>query len=205
MAADRKGRRWLAAAAVTAGVHLAVFLGLVVGTPRGRIEAQAPVFQVSLERTRPPTPPPKVAAAPRPSAPSPIQLHQPPAVAPNAPSSGLPAGPAPAAPAPATPPSTLPSTPSAKLKLDCLHMGPAARRGVYGREDCEVQKFADPGWRNKQFAIPANPAWDAQVAGRMTKHQPLPPEKPNRNDCANSNLGLGCTDDMLIPLVKKPF
>ena len=84
-------------------------------------------------------------------------------------------------------------------------MGPAARRGVYGREDCEVQKFADPGWRNKQFDIPANPAWDAEVANRMRTHQPLPPERPNRNDCAGGNLGLGCTEDMLIPLAKKKF
>jgi hypothetical protein len=133
-----------------------------------------------------------------------LQLHQPPTVTSNAPSSGLPAGPAVVAPAAPAPPAPTPA-PTAKLKLDCLHMGPAARRGVYGREDCEVQKFARPEWRSQQFEIPANPAWDAEVASRMRKHEPLSPEKPNRNDCAGSNLGLGCTEDMLVPLAKRKF
>jgi hypothetical protein len=205
MAAERRGRRWLTAIGVTLAAHLLVFAGLVVGTPKWRPIVQTPIFQVSLERERPVPAPPKVAAAARPAAPSPVQVHQPPAVMPNAPIGILPAGPAAAAPIAPTPPIPAPVAPTAKLKLDCLHMGPAARRGVYGREDCEVQRFAKVPGADQVHVVPSNPAWDAQIANRMRKHEPLPPEKPFRGDCANSNLGMGCPGDMLIPLTKKAF
>jgi hypothetical protein len=201
-------RRWLAAGIVSAIVHIGVFLGLALTTPRGAPTAQAPVFEVSLERSRPAPPPPKVNPLPRPAVSSPVQVHQPPATIPGAPTSGLPvASPGPASPSP-TAPLQASAPPNPKLKLGCLHMGPAARGRVYGKEDCEVQRYAKiPGSSTTDpvFATPSNPAWDAQIAKQMRVHQPLPPEPPNRNDCANSNLGLGCTDQTLIPVIKRKF
>jgi hypothetical protein len=204
---DRQ-RRWLAAGIVSAAVHIGVFLGLALTTPRGGMRAEPPVFEVSLERSHAVPPEPKVAANQRP-APSPLQVHQPPAVAPSAPSSGLaapPPGPAPARPAAIA--NAPPAPPAPKLKLDCLHLGPTARKGGAASQDCEVQKLAKiPGSSRTDpvFATAANPAWDAEVAERMRKHQALPREQPNSIDCPNSNLGLGCTDEALIPLVKQKF
>jgi hypothetical protein len=91
------------------------------------------------------------------------------------------------------------------LKLDCLNLGPAARTSAFSREDCEVRKYKKLAEGQAGYGVAENPAWEAAIAAKQSVHRPLAPEKPFRNDCANSNLGLGCTDGMLVPLVKRKF
>jgi hypothetical protein len=198
-------RRWAVAALVSLAAHGLVFLGLSL-TPRdGPPEPSLPVM-VTLERAT--RSPPKKAIPTELRAPAnPFQVHQPPQQAVSLPNSGLaPSAPsttgAPATPGPATPQQAVAPP---KLKLDCLNMGPAARTGVYGREDCEARTYRKLAQGERGYDVPENPAWDAAIAARQSVHRPLPAEKPFRNDCANSNLGLGCTDGMLVPLVKRKF
>ncbi|MDB5453845.1 MAG: hypothetical protein JWO33_2423 [Caulobacteraceae bacterium] len=200
-------RRWLAAALVTLLVHGLVLFGLS-RTPRGGTPVEPAIVEISLAPLQPRSPP-AAPVAPHPVS-QPLRLHQPPSLSGPVEASGFQVG----APSTGDPDSASPSPPQAapasatqpKLKLDCLHMGPAARLCAYGREDCEVQRYARAkGIDGSVTDIPANPAWDAQIAKQMRVHQPLKPEQPNRNDCANSNLGLGCTDSMLVPLVKRKF
>ncbi|HET9159155.1 MAG TPA: hypothetical protein VFN88_00955, partial [Caulobacteraceae bacterium] len=98
-----------------------------------------------------------------------------------------------------------PPSANPKLKLDCLHMGPRARTGVYGREDCEVQKFAKVPGSNEVFKPPVNAAWDAQIAKQMRIHEPLPRGQEPRMDCPGANLGLGCSDEALSYSTKRKF
>jgi hypothetical protein len=39
----------------------------------------------------------------------------------------------------------------------------------------------------------------------MQKHNPLPPPQPQLGNCANQNLGFGCTDEVLMPMIKRKF
>jgi hypothetical protein len=202
-------RRWIAAGLVSLGAHALVFLGLSL-TPRDGPPAPSPPVLITLERLERPPTATRPAPAPTRSSPGPLQLHQPSAPSTSIPSSGLGAG-APSAPTASGAsgsPSTGPPQPAAAvppLKLDCLHLGPAARAGVFGREDCEARRYYKPDEGAGGYAVPANPEWEAALARQQSKHRPLPPEKPFRNTCANSNLGLGCPDETLWTLGKRKF
>jgi hypothetical protein len=205
---DRRNlrRRWITAAVVSLAAHGLVFLGLSL-TPREGPPAPAlPVF-ITLERLQPqktvkPTPSPARAASER------LQLHQPPAQPASVAPSGLtPAPPAPssAARVPVAPGPPQQATAAPPLKLDCMDLGPAARASAFGREDCQQRRFPKLAKGDGTYEVPDNPQWEAQIARQQSVHRPLPPEKPFKNDCANSNLGLGCTEGMLWSLGKKKF
>lgn len=199
-------RRWVVASTITLVVHGLVFLGLA-RTPQVGLMLEPASVDVTLERLHPPQPVTPPRPAERPVTPSPLPLHQPPSDVASVQGNPLPAGPmavVTGAVANAAEPGTAP-TPALKLKLDCLTLGPPGRSGANSQPDCKPQRFAKLNSDNPAMAVPANPAWDAQIAKQMQVHQPLPPERPNRNDCAGGNLGLGCTEDMLIPLVKRKF
>ena len=85
--------------------------------------------------------------------------------------------------------------------MDCLDLGPSARR----QQNCDPRKFPKLAKGDGTYEIPENAQYEAQIARQQSVHRPLPPEKPFRNDCANSNLGLGCTEGMLWSLGKKKF
>jgi hypothetical protein len=202
-------RRWIAAGLVSLAAHALVFLGLSM-TPREGPPAPTPPVLITLERLERPTPPkarPTTSSAPPNPRPNPFRLHQPPAAPTAVSNSGLSPGASSAPPAPGAPSAAPPQQAATvpPLKLDCLHLGPAARTGVFGREDCEARRYQKLANGDGGYAIPENPEWEAQISRQQSKHRPLPPEKPSRNDCANSNLGLGCTDGMLVPLVKRKF
>jgi hypothetical protein len=197
--------RWIAAGLVSLAAHGLVFLGLS-RTPRdGPPEPPLPVL-ITLERLER-APPAKAVAPAQQTVRQTFQVHQPPAQPTNVAGSGLSPGAPAAAPGPSAPSPSAPqqATAAPPLKLDCLHLGPAARAGAFGREDCERRRYKKLAEGDGGGGIPENPAWEAEIAARMAKHRPVRPEKPFRNDCANSNLGLGCTDEMLIPLAKRKF
>lgn len=199
--------RWIAAGLVTLAVHGLVFLGLSQ-TPRGGQVALPPLVEITLSRLeRTPTPPaPPVKGHAPISSPTPIRIHEPPTVVEGAEPSGF--TPGPPAPPTAQPGPPQPGPPAAeppKLKLDCLPRTPGSKRG-FGQLNCEPQRYAKSGNGDEaEVGVPANVVWDAQIADRMRKHEGLRPDPPFKNDCENSNLGLGCTGDMLIPLAKKKF
>jgi hypothetical protein len=198
--------RWLAAGLVSLGAHLLVFLGLSL-TPRDGPPPPAPPVLITLERLERPPSAMRPEPAPTRSAPNALRLHQPAAPSISTPSSGLSAGPPSAAAAPGAPTAAPPRQAAAvpPLKLDCLHLGPAARGGAFAREDCEAGRYYKPAEGAGGYAVAENPEWEAALARQQSKHRPLPPEKPFRNTCANSNLGLGCTDDTLWTIGKRKF
>jgi hypothetical protein len=203
----RSQTRWAYATLITLAVHGLVFLGLSRTPSRGP-PAEPPIVEITLAapETRRTPPPPTTRSAERSRA-APLQLHQPPSLTGPVQGSGFQVGtptPGPAPNVPGPPQAVAPAAPA--LKLDCLNLSPAARRSVYGRVDCQPQRYAKlKGADDSVTDIPANAAWDAQIARQMQKHNPLPPPQPQLGNCDNQNLGFGCTGEALIPLVKRKF
>lgn len=204
-----KRRRWMIAGAVSAAAHVALFL--ILNRPaRFETPPPPPPIEITLERRAPPEPPPDQATqlAPRravsrsfqrPAEAPPAQVQPSPFAA-----GGGTGAPAAGAPAAGAAPSNGPVWGKGPLTLDCIERGPGPRTS-YGREACEPRRFATPGGDGAPGRDPVDGAWAAAAAAKEARRRPLPPEQPNRNACANANLGLGCTEDMLIPLVKRKF
>lgn len=198
-------RRWMAAALISALAHVIVLWAMMQtkeAPPRERLQVVEltlePFIQMDRSKLRKP-PPPRAA--------KPMRLHQPAAIAPVVPQvAPFVAAPSPAgAPPAASGPVTLPAPPPGRLVLDCVERGPNQPRTPFGREPCQAQIFKPPKSGEVAGSPPVNAEWAAAAAAKARKREGLRPEQPGRNTCAASNLGLGCTDDMLIPLVKQKF
>ncbi len=227
-----KRRQWAAALAVSFAAHLLVLAGLVAEIDRPPPPPVQPPVTVTLERPirlpKPPEPkpvekpvPPKLAPAkatppplPLPApAPRPVQAPQPTAPAlPPAVQSG--AGRAPGAAPPAVVGGRGPTIDDgANASCIAKYM---EKMGAKERAACENKIFSVMDKYDGRVPPPPlntiDPeklaAYDAAMAKKHYKNRPITPQgngAQTSNACPQANNGMGCMQDMLVPLASKPF
>jgi hypothetical protein len=228
-----KRRQWAAALAVSFAAHLLVLAGLLAEIDRPPPPPVQPPVTVTLERPirvpKPPEPKPaekpvppkqapvKVAPSPPPPpapAPRPVQAPQP--IAPLAPPAAQPGfGRAPATAPPAIVAGTPPAA-DAGANANCIakymeKMGQKERAACENRIFSVMDKYdgkVPPPPPGSTIDPEKMAAYDAAMAKKHYKNRPITPQgngAQTGQSCKQANNGLGCMQDMLVPLGDKSF
>jgi hypothetical protein len=227
-----KRRQWAAALAVSFAAHLLVLAGLVAEIDRPPPPPVQPPVNVTLERPirlpKPPepkpiekpvppkptpvkvTPPPLPAPAPRPvPAPQPVAPTAPPAVQSG---SGRAPGAVPPAVVAGRGPTVDDGTNAACIAKNMEKMGQKERAAcetkIFSVMDAYASKAPPPPPPGSTIDPEKLAAYEAALAKKHYKNRPITPQgngAQTSDSCKQANNGMGCLQDMLVPLGSKTF
>ena len=199
------------AVAVSLVVHVAV-LGVLMSRKAEAPLYELPTVEMTLERPfaiPKPKPEPRPKPVTRQTPPSPPGQPRPVEAPLSIPTSPLPAARAPRPPEVEPPPAATAQAAPRPLRLGCEGQD-VSRMTQAQRTDCvrDLTSYArvprpgetviPPNARESEFAV--------ESAAKEKKNQRMRPSGDAKHfGCKEANLGVGCTDDRMVPIWKQPF